>query len=62
MVTIESLEVRFETEGEEQETAFAELFGKYIRQWQRQHEDAKTRRRESETERTLGDRPYPEME
>jgi hypothetical protein len=58
-VTIESLEVRFDVEGEGDEAAFAKLFEKFIRQWSRQEAEAKARRCAAEAERSLGDR-HPE--
>lgn len=60
MVTIHNLEVRFEVEGGEDEAAFVRLFEKYVRQWQRKQEEARSRDRLSARERSMGDRPAGE--
>jgi hypothetical protein len=57
MVTIHNLEVRFDVEGEGDEAVFSRLFAKHARAWQRQLADAERRARESEKDRSLGDRP-----
>jgi len=56
MVTIESLEVRFEVEGEGDEAVFARLFEQHIRRWLRDYEDDRRRRRQAEADRSLGAR------
>jgi hypothetical protein len=55
-VTIQNLDVRFDVEGEGDEAVFAKLFTKYAKQWSREQEEAMRRRRESDSERSLGDR------
>jgi hypothetical protein len=42
MITIQNLEVRFDVDGRDDEAAFAELFRRYMRAWER---DAAERRR-----------------
>ncbi len=56
MVTIQSLEVRFEVEGESDERVFAHLFAQHIRRWHQEECDRKTRDRLSKEQRSLGDR------
>jgi hypothetical protein len=56
MVTIQSLEVRFDVEGESDEHVFAKLFAQHIRRWHREECDRKTRDKLSRGERSLGDR------
>ncbi|MEX3788819.1 putative phage tail protein [Paraburkholderia sp. BR14374] len=57
MITIHNLEVRLDVEGDSDEAVFARLFDKYMRQWSRLAEEAKTRQRLAEAHRSLGDRP-----
>jgi hypothetical protein len=57
MVTIHNLEVRLEVEGEGDEAIFTRYFDKYIRKWSRLMEEAKTRERQANAHRSLGDRP-----
>ena len=55
MVTIQSMEVRFDVEGEGDEQVFARLFARYIERWaSRQHERAR-RDKNAHEERALGD-------
>ena len=54
--TIHNLEVQFDVEGEGDDAAFARLFEKYIKQWDRKKEEAQARERCIERERSLGDR------
>ncbi|HJZ79627.1 MAG TPA: hypothetical protein VKD91_04755 [Pyrinomonadaceae bacterium] len=56
MVTIQNMEVSFEVEGDGDEAAFAKLFNKYIKQWNRLEKDERERERLAEAERSLGDR------
>jgi hypothetical protein len=56
MVTIHNLDVRFDVEGDGDDVAFARLFEKYIRQWSYKQEEAKSRERWLNQERSLGDR------
>ena len=56
MVTIHNLEVRFDVEGEDDDAAFARLFEKYVRQWNRKQEELKERELWAARERALGDR------
>jgi len=62
MVTIQNLEVRFDVEGDSDETAFVRLFEKYIRQWSRKQQEARARERWASTERSLGDRREEESD
>ncbi|CAB3778758.1 hypothetical protein LMG28614_00718 [Paraburkholderia ultramafica] len=56
MVTIQSLEVRFDVDGESDEHVFARLFAQHIRRWHREECDRKVREQLSHAERALGDR------
>lgn len=56
MVTIQSLEVRFDVEGESDERVFSRLFAQHIRRWHREECDRQTRDRQSREQRSLGDR------
>jgi hypothetical protein len=56
MVTIHSLEVSLEVEGEGDEAAFARLFEKHMARWSRAEAQAKSRERRLESDRTLVDR------
>jgi hypothetical protein len=53
MVTIQHLEVVLEVDGSDEEIAFAKLFDKYIRRWNRAMEDARAHARMAERERSL---------
>ena len=53
MVTIHHLEVVLEVDGSDEEVAFAKLFDKYIRRWNRAMEDARARAEHAERERRL---------
>ena len=55
-VTIQNLDVRFDVEGEGDEAVFAKLFAKYARRWSRELEEQEARQRQSNCERSLGDR------
>jgi hypothetical protein len=57
MVTINNLEVRFEVEGDGDQAVFAKLFETHIRQWGRLQAEAEARKRMTDAERALGDRP-----
>jgi hypothetical protein len=57
MVTIHTLEVRFEVEGSGDEAAFARLYQKRAQREREQEEDRSTERRLNDEERALGDRP-----
>jgi hypothetical protein len=54
--TIENLEIQFDVEAGRDEAVFARLFDRHIRAWQRQKDEAESRRRLSERDRALGDR------
>jgi hypothetical protein len=56
MVTIHSVDVRFDVEGEGDEAVFARLFEKHMKTWRRLEREQEQRRRMSDRERTLGDR------
>jgi len=56
MVTIHNLEVRFDVEDGDDDAAFARLFEKYVRQWNRKQEEVKERELRAARERSLGDR------
>ncbi|HKX30756.1 MAG TPA: hypothetical protein VJ302_23905 [Blastocatellia bacterium] len=62
MITIHNLEVRFEVEGDGDEAAFVKLFEKYVRQWNDQQEESRTRERRAARERALGDQQPEELE
>jgi hypothetical protein len=55
MVTIQHLDVVLEVDGNEEEIAFAKLFDKYIRRWNRAMEDARARAQLAERERRIDD-------
>ena len=57
MVTIQNLDVRFDIQrdNDKDQIAFAEMFEKYIRQWNRLESEARSRQRFSECERALAD-------
>jgi len=57
MVNVNNLEVRFDVEGEGDDSAFSRLFEKHIRQWSREAEEAKEREHRGRNERAVGDRP-----
>jgi hypothetical protein len=57
MVTIQSLEVTFEVDGESDEAVFARLFTRHITGWSRQRDEELQRRVTLESDRALGDRP-----
>jgi hypothetical protein len=54
--TINNLEIQFDVEAGRDEAVFARLFDRHIRAWQRQTDEAESRRRLSERDRALGDR------
>jgi hypothetical protein len=56
MITIQSLEVRFDVEGSDEEV-FARLFEKFIRSWSELDDERRALERQGECERQLGDRP-----
>ena len=60
-VTIQNLDVSFDVEGEGDEAVFARLFAKYAKRWSSEYEEAMTRRREAQAERSLGDRHDEDM-
>lgn len=62
MVKIEQLEVRFDVEGDGDEAAFARLFEAHIRRWSRAEADARSRQRQGDRERELGDRAHGSRE
>jgi len=53
MVTVQHLEVILEVDGSDEELAFAKLFDKYIRRWNRAMEDARARTQLAERERRI---------
>jgi hypothetical protein len=53
MVTIHSLEVRIEVEAGAEESQFARLFQRYIRQWSRYRDEQAIRERFATDERDL---------
>jgi hypothetical protein len=55
MVTIQHLDVVLEVDGNEEEIAFAKLFDKYIRRWNRAMDDARARAQLAERERRIDD-------
>lgn len=55
MVTIQHLDVVLEVDGNDEELAFAKLFDKYIRRWNRAMEDARARAQLAERERKIDD-------
>ena len=56
MVTIQSLEVRFEVEGDDREQ-FARLFSEFIRRHEERAEGRRTREDRDRQDRALGDAP-----
>jgi hypothetical protein len=56
VTTIKNLEIQFDVEAGRDEAVFAKLFDRHISAWQRQKEEAESRRRLSERDRALGDR------
>jgi hypothetical protein len=56
MITIQSLEVRFDVEGSDEEV-FARLFAKFMRSWSELDDERRSLARQAECERQLGDRP-----
>jgi hypothetical protein len=62
MLTIHNLEVRLDVEGEGDEAVFGKLFDKYIRRWHRAMQEAKLRQRQTDEQRSLGDRVPQEGE
>jgi hypothetical protein len=56
MVTIHSLEVSLEVEGEGDEATFVRLFEKYMARWSRLDMEAKARQRRLDCDRALVDR------
>ncbi len=56
MVSINSLEVRFDVEGDGDDAAFAKLFEKYVRQWSSQQDEVREREQRGREERAVGDR------
>jgi hypothetical protein len=55
MVNIQHLEVVLEVDGNEEEAAFAKLFDKYVRRWNRATEEERARRRLMDRERSIHD-------
>jgi hypothetical protein len=55
MATIQYLEVLLDVDGNEEEAAFARLFDKYIRRWNRAMEEERARCRLIERERRIHD-------
>lgn len=55
MVTIQHLDVVLEVDGNDEEVAFAKLFDKYIRRWNRAMEDGRARAQLAERERKIDD-------
>jgi hypothetical protein len=55
MVTIQSMEVRFEVEGDGDEQVFTRLFERHIRGWATQEHTRKLREKRTKAERSLGD-------
>ncbi len=59
MLTIHDLQVRFDVAGDDDAAAFGRLFADHIRRWSQAQEVARSRRREMERERSLGDQDVP---
>jgi len=57
MVTIERLNVQFDVEGENQDSVFASLFARHIREWNRHERERCEREKASAAARSLGDQP-----
>jgi hypothetical protein len=55
MLTIHDLEVRFDVAGDD-EAVFGRMFADHIRRWCQVRDAEQSRRREMESERSLGDR------
>ena len=55
MLTIHDLQVRFDVAGEDA-AVFGRMFAEHIRRWSRAQEGERSRRRDMERERSLGDR------
>lgn len=56
MVTIKTLDIRFDVEGSGDEATFAQLFEKYFNRARRLEEEKKQRQRLADADRRLGDR------
>lgn len=56
MVTIQNLEVRLDVEGQGDEKVFADLFNKYIHEWNRRSEEQQRLQRRMQKDRLIGDR------
>jgi len=59
MVSIQSLEVRFDVEGSDDEVVFARLFERHFGRSIRRHEEEKMRSRNAESTRSLGGSSRP---
>jgi hypothetical protein len=55
MLTIHDLHVRFDVAGEEDAAVFGRMFAAHISRWSRTQELERSRRRDMERERSLGD-------
>jgi hypothetical protein len=55
MLTIHNLEVRFDVEAGDEDTAFGRLFAEHINRWSQRHEAERSRLAELQDERALGD-------
>lgn len=55
MVTIKTLEVRFDVEGDSDDEVFARLFNKYIQRWNRLNQEQQSIQRMVSRDRALGD-------
>ena len=55
MVTIQSMEVRFDVEGDSDEQVFARLFARHIERWARHQHERACREKNAKHERALGD-------
>ncbi|WP_428268706.1 putative phage tail protein [Haliangium sp.] len=56
MVTIKTLEVTLELEGDEREQDFTRLFNQHMERWQRHYAEEAVLQRLADFERGLGDR------
>jgi hypothetical protein len=54
MLTIHSLDVRFDVEGDD-DAVFGKMFAEHIGRWARRQEEERCRRKEVERDRSLGD-------
>ena len=54
-VTIEHLEVQFDVAGEGDEKVFAEYFNRYIRHWERAHQQEQLQLQRLRRDQMLGD-------